>query len=274
MFRWLRREERTVLVYQMSKVGSTAITQSLGKRVRGYAVRHLHFLNPENIAAVERFVARHGADVPQHIKDSRRIGADLASGKLNAKNTRIITLTRDPVARDVSSFMMNQDNYAGEFDMRRAQSEAIQRCAERYLARLPDLMTIPDSPYVWFEAELKQMLGIDVYSVPFPKEIGYAVYEGVHPPLLVLRSEDIDRCASEAVCSFLGLDRFTVVPSNVATDKARGAFYRRFLQTLRLPASFLDQVYGSRYVRHFYADEEIQAFRARWESDEDTPSAK
>ena len=37
-----------------------------------------------------------------------------------------------------------------------------------------------------------------------------------------------------------------------------------FLAAVRLPAAVLDEAYGSRYARHFYADSELDRFRQRW----------
>jgi len=51
---------------------------------------------------------------------------------------------------------------------------------------------------------------------------------------------------------------------NEATQKAYAETYRDFLATARFPASLLDQAYGSRYARHFYADSELARFRRRW----------
>ena len=41
--------------------------------------------------------------------------------------------------------------------------------------------------------------------------------------------------------------------------------YRRFIETLRPPKDYLDQMYDSRFARHFYSRDEIVSFRARWE---------
>ena len=51
-----------------------------------------------------------------------------------------------------------------------------------------------------------------------------------------------------------------------ATAKEYAGRYRAFLRDVRLLDPVLDEVYGSSYSRHFYADSELTRFRRRWRS--------
>ena len=62
----------------------------------------------------------------------------------------------------------------------------------------------------------------------------------------------------------MNIDEFTLVKSNIGDDKAYHGLYRGFLEFIVLPDSYIDKMYTSKYVRHFYSEEEIEAFKARW----------
>ena len=82
--------------------------------------------------------------------------------------------------------------------------------------------------------------------------------------VLLLRQENLD-AAPAALGGFLGRPAPVPVPArNEAATKEYAGRYREFLASVRLPEPVLDEVYGSRYARHFYADSELERFRRRW----------
>ena len=81
---------------------------------------------------------------------------------------------------------------------------------------------------------------------------------------MLIRQESLV-AAPDALGDFLGRGRPVPVPvRNEATAKGYAESYRDFLAGARLPASVLDEAYGSRYARHFYADSELASLRERW----------
>jgi hypothetical protein len=50
---------------------------------------------------------------------------------------------------------------------------------------------------------------------------------------------------------------------NTGEGKQYGEIYRSFLHAVQLPKSYVNSMYSSRYARHFYTPEEIDAFRTR-----------
>ncbi len=106
--------------------------------------------------------------------------------------------------------------------------------------------------------------GIDVYQTPFPVDQGYTVISEGRINLLVLRCELDDRTKARAIGDFLGLDEFEIVRSNVASDKSYAGQYAEFKRRIRIPPALLDQMYNSKFARHFYSSEERQRFRALW----------
>jgi hypothetical protein len=121
-----------------------------------------------------------------------------------------------------------------------------------------------DTPLVFFDREFKGVLGIDVFSSDFPKPKGYKIYEQELADVLLIRLENLDQCASKAFQEFLNVDGFTVIRKNIASEKAYYPIYRKFLESVLLPDSYIDEMYASKYARHFYSEQEIDAFRAKW----------
>jgi len=226
----------------------------------------MHFLNPRHIQRVVEHMDMTGSPLPPHIQSSRRFRKQLNQGKVDLTRIKIVTLTRDPIGRDLSSFVMNKANYSRTFDSS-ATDSSVHSLIDIYMDRLNDMTTVPDSPLTWFENELNYVFGIDVYATEFPTDRGWKVYDEAHPHVLLIRSEDLERCASDAFRAFLGIDKFELSHENVAENKQYGELYKRVLDAIRLPSSVLDTIYGSRYMTHFYSGTEIASFKKRWEKE-------
>ena len=81
--------------------------------------------------------------------------------------------------------------------------------------------------------------------------------------VLVMRLEDLRKCHEYAFEEFLGR-KVPLVNANEAVNKEYNALYRKFLSSVVLPSNYVEKMYTSQYVRHFYSPEEISAFRAKW----------
>lgn len=252
-----RVEEDAILVYQMGKVGSTAVTRSLraaGVRSRIYKP---HFLTREGMGRAERQYRKNwtGGRRALHLWESQYLHQRVRRRRDGGK-WRVVTLVRDPVARNVSAFFQTFDLDYGH----RNEAET-ERLVDAFLREFE----WHDEPLTWLDAELRSVFGIDVYARPFPRSLGYEIYENDVASVLLLRLEGLEQAAPQAFHKWLGLEGFAAVESNVGRAKSYSDSYRSFVENVRLPDSYLDRMYGSRYARHFYSDEEINAFRARWE---------
>ena len=190
----------------------------------------------------------------------------------NGKSCKVITLVRDPVARKVSSFFQSLHiHYDIDFDdefKSRTLDDTVTELNTLFLEKiLPGSGTdqLDTDPTSWFDDQLKAVFDVDVFDTPFPKEDGYCIYEAPKANVLLLRMEDLDRCATVAVKKHLNLDDFELTRANVGEDKEYAALYRKFLDQLKIPASHLDQMYGSRMALHFYSAQELAKFRDRWD---------
>jgi hypothetical protein len=118
----------------------------------------------------------------------------------------------------------------------------------------------------WFDTEVKDVFGIDVFAEPFPREQGYRIFKGPDCDLLLLRLEDSLRVGPKGVAELLpGIPAITPRHENSTRERERyHDNYLRFARSLRPPASYLDRMYDSRLARHFYTTKEIDSFRNNW----------
>jgi hypothetical protein len=103
-----------------------------------------------------------------------------------------------------------------------------------------------------------------VFSSDFPKSKGYKIYEGDKVDILLIRLENLNQCAREAFKDFLNIDNFTLINTNIGSEKDYAPIYKKFRDAIALPDSYIDEMYNSKYARHFYTEAEINKFRARW----------
>jgi hypothetical protein len=270
LMRRMERRERAapILVYQMGKVGSRTVRESLRRVGLPSRVLHVHFLTDEGIRREEELHRRtwrqdgRAAHVwrSQHLR--RRLDRPPPAGRWH-----VVTLVRDPIARNLSSFFQTGERELGlDFGQHTSEEKAdahVEELTRLFLERFGG----HEAPLTWFDSELKTVFGIDVYAVPFNHARGYQIYENDAARVLLIRLEDLRTCAPAAFRDFLGLESFTLAETNVAEEKDYGRAYRRFVAGVQLPSAYIARMYDSRYARQFYSEGELDAFRRRWEGD-------
>lgn len=247
-----------VLVYQMGKVGSRAVFEALAALpVRPPALYHFHELC--GLDALEQALVQLG-DAPARaldfVREAQAVRARFVA--CDPWRWKVITLVRDPVARNLSSFFYDITRYIPDFYERETSSAEL---LEAFLTRLDH-----DTPLAWFEQQAEPLLSLDIYAAPFPREHGYALLHSDRIDWLTLRAEDLATRIAPAMHALLGISGFACAKTNAGEDKPYAAVYQRFLSEAQLPAAYLDRVYGSRLARHFYDAGERELMRRRWRS--------
>ena len=79
----------------------------------------------------------------------------------------------------------------------------------------------------------------------------------------MIRLENLKECAEAAVQEFLGLKNFSLYNTNTTNEKGFAELYRAF-NDLPFPAEYVEERYKTQFARHFYNDEELDAFKKRW----------
>ena len=241
-----------ILVYQMGKVGSVSISESL--RSSGvYPVFHIHRLNPENIQRVrEEYITKN-----IHPKDEY-LGKWLYGNIIQRnKPTYFITLIREPISRNISAFFQNFEVFAG---CRVDESNiSLNELVNVFIDHYPHSV-----PLTWFDIELQPTLDIDVYDYPFPKDTGYVSITKGNFELLILKSEIDDKIKEESLREFLPFSDIGLMRKNVSKNKDYALRYQEFVRNIKLPPDYVGRMLNSKYVHHFYSDTEITGFWSKW----------
>jgi len=259
---YLRRRP-PVVIYQMGKVGSRSLYDSL-RSTPGVFVTHVHRMHPGNIAAV----------AAAHQARRRRPEKEVVGPLLHAhavergRPLQVITLVRDPVARNLSAFFQNLAIFTdvSVTPMTGPEGKVTGRVAELgelFLTAYPH-----DVPLTWFDDELGAELGVDVFATPFPQAAGYCEITGSRHRVLVLKLEAGDEIIARAVKEFLDLPQFVLHRTNVGVEKPYAGLYDDVREKIRLPGEYLERMYSSRLARHFYSAAERAGFRRRWQGGE------
>jgi hypothetical protein len=140
----------------------------------------------------------------------------------------IVTLVRDPIARNVSSFFGR-----GGHRLAATDEELVALFVERF---------DHDAVLRWFDDDFGPTLGVDVYSTPFPSERGYRIYDAPGARVLVVRTENLRAGGANALQELVGAEVRPLAEANVGAERAGGDVYRRFVATARLPASYVDRM--------------------------------
>lgn len=257
-FRYSLIGRTPVIVYQMGKVGSLSVVRSL--RAYGIApVFHVHRLHPVNRAAMrEVMLNRDWNEAPEATWIYRHI-------LQQQRPAKFISLVREPVGRNVSAFFQNLEVITGL--SREAAAHKADTLNTLFLKTYNHHV-----PLTWFDDELRETLGIDVYAQPFPKEQGYIELRNGPFELLVLRTELPDAEKAFAIQQYLDLRQFEIVRENESKHKWYADLYTHFKQNLGLPQDHIDAVCAAKYTQHFYSDREIEAIRLRWAHKSDHPA--
>lgn len=242
-----------ILIYQMGKVGSAAIRDSLdGIGKENYQV---HYLDSKKL---ENLTARHeklGMKIPPHILRSQQV----LSGKLLEENdVKIITLLRDPVARNVSAFFQNLESYFPGIHIDELDGQVL---IDTFIAKYPHRISID-----WFRNEFFQTTGIDVCANPVQENAGNYTFAHKNIDALLIKVESSDHSKLEALRSFLDLpNSFRLLKTNIGDEKSYSEKYKEFKSKIVLPTNYLDEMYNSILIRHYYNEDDITKMRTKWE---------
>lgn len=260
-----------LILFTMGKVGSSTVMKSI--RAQGVAQTHriyrFNFMSESGLGLLhDLHVNGYGSEelVPasrlQRIRYARLLRQTIHSGLIPNGLCQVITLIRDPVATNLSGFFQNNYWWPEELkkDCNKSPHKCLETLYEQFFDRYPH-----DVPLEWLDKELTCVFRVDPYASPFPAEAGYEKYHDRFADVLLIRLEDLNRCGSSALAEFLGIPSFRLVNHNIAEDKSYATLYREFLETIPIPESYLDKMYDSHFVRHFYRPHEIEAFRRRWQ---------
>ena len=237
-----------IVVFTMGKVGSSTIYHNLKEMAPYLDIFHLHFLTDEGVADAEII---NGESYGRHIADTVKKTIALNPNKI----VKVITMVRDPVARDASDFFQNFERDFKEVNIYDESTENLLKSFEDF-----------DSDYTleWLDKEMKGFFKIDVFERQFDFANKFQIFEKGKNQLLILRLEDAQDVVETALNLFLGVAFSNFSKVNVGESKSYSPVYKEFKNSLKLSPEKIKKIYSSKYAQHFYQKNEIAKFISKW----------
>lgn len=281
LYMWrMRRRYRSypngpILLLQLGKVGSKSVQAGLEAVVTDRPIYHAHFLSRERTAETEakrrKFFRTDRHTYLMRPWLNQFLLRTYESGD-SRRAWKLITLTREPIGRNVSAFFENLDVVelpdAGEYEIRSDYYDIAPTVVSvddtKKLAELFYSRATHDSALHFFDREIRDIFGIDVFASGFATARGWDVYTGDRAEMLVMRLEDLQETAEAAMKAYLDLDDFELINQNIGAEKVYAPLYKAFKKNVVIGSAYADELLTSDYTRTFYSSEEIDRMRERW----------
>lgn len=251
MLRKIMPRKECILVYQYGKVASNSICAAVNEILGKNIALHVHLIDKEKRNKHMRVVS-YACSVTKN-----RIQLNTKPHGERYYTNHIITLTRDPVARNVAAYFQN-------FKLRNADTIPLSDFNSHRENFFADEF---EDPLLFFDTIAWKKFGINVYDTPFDYQKGYHIYQNQRCRVLLIRYESID-VFETAIREFFNdpdiqcsLPHKNTAKSKYSEEKLR--LYEQF-KAMSFPESYLDRYYNSQLLKHFYSADEIQAFRTKW----------
>jgi hypothetical protein len=208
---------------------------------------HLHRMREER-----RALGWSVPPVPPHDRLGLRLRRELLERDGRAA---IVTLVRDPIARNMSSYFEHLD-----FIWQRQNAHEnvpVDLLIEGFRTRFPH-----HEPLTWFDDEMLRVTGLDVFQHEFP-ECGHLIIRNENVELLVMKSE-LSNTMKAAILSKVAGRPVSLSVDNSTSAKPMGAVFQEFMSKLQLDSRYVDEMLESRYARHFYTEPERAEFRNKY----------
>ena len=243
----VKEGKKIVLVYQMAKVGSTSYTAMLEK-CSDLKVFQVHRLdNSSNEKMIKFSLSKGELDKAFMEQEWNAIGNYMLSKPLEIY---IISVMRDPIARNISAFFENLDL---------SKKTPVEKLINNFFSDYPH-----NIPIRWFDEQFKEFLGIDLYQYPFDKKRGWDHFTVSNYTCLLLTVEISDKEKINAINSILGTRLSKIERKNVGESKHYATIYRQFNDKIIMPEEYVNTLLDSKVVKHFYTDTQCKNFRNKW----------
>ena len=255
--------EDTIFIYQMGKVGSSSLESSIENSI------HVHSFFPKNHICMLRDKAKAGFGIKYYFSRMKTYIHGWLIRKIIRKRpiTKIITLVRDPVARNISQYFHDLDAYLFSAHINfLGNRPAALMTRNQQVGLLPEVFEseFPHNyPLCWFDQELKQMTQLDIYSEPFNKSEGYSVIKNANFEVLCLRLDKLD-ANIDRIEKFIGIG-FQLNNCNRAEEKWYSFIYQNFKSHFKFSNQLVaNKMLVNQFVEHFFTQAEQEDMLSKY----------
>jgi len=254
--------DSSVLIYTRGKVGSRTIAESIAAPGLDIHVLSTHSLSLKRISEIDAYwISQTGKPHPETIFNKllrKKVLRAIETGK----KLHVITAVRDGISTHLSGFFHNARTLHPEIYIDDASID-VDKAMQMLTHRLSIGEAIRDDFSNWFDAEIKDVFGVDVFDYPFDRERGFAIIDHPKIKLLILRTDRLGDVLTDALYQFMGV-RIIQKNANTAKNKAYGAAYGEMKNKLVLPEALCQKIYSNRFSRHFFSEREREELIARY----------
>jgi hypothetical protein len=267
------------LIYQMPKAGSQTVEATLRPLLPSYEISRLHFYSRGGVEIFRGLAEL--PSMPQWMRENllhqcrlghvmRRavtIRRFLKPWRLRSHKIEVITAVREPVGLMLSWFFQFHPFYFPDGKRMDAENCKALLTSSRSIDSDRRQATALMEKFIgdWFDRELKETVGIDVFGTPFNHEKGYSIYENAHSRVLVYRFENINSLDT-MLGEFFRIAKPQIINQNIGSAKQYAEAYKEVRDRLCPSADFLKEQYNVRFVKHFYSPEEQEKLIRQWQT--------
>lgn len=248
-----------ILVYQNGKVGSSSVSKSLWKAGIENAHVHRFFFKKDIVGELML-----GEEKKEFVCTSNFLNFQfpeyVRAVKEEMKYKKIITMVREPISVDLSTVFQwigsgTSDRF---FEERIRQGKTFRQVVSELMLK------IQNRQYEWFDDELKELTGIDVYSYPFNKKEGYTIISEKGIEVLLLKAEELSNL-TDVIRDFVNAKQFELINENVGRYKQYAHLYKKIKEEIQFTRDYVEAYYNAHsHINHFYSENEQREFLDKW----------
>ncbi|MBU1642566.1 putative capsular polysaccharide synthesis family protein [bacterium] len=232
------RDDKKILIYQMGKVGSTTIENSIPESL------HLHTLYQNSPCWIHQKMRRPGFVGQFVIKVGDFIKRTAIKRR---KKVKIVTMVREPVSRNISMFFQNLPYWyvhyvnTSKFDIREGGIE--------FLKDVFDESYDHQYQFQWFDKEIKRLTGIDIFTKNYDPQKGYLKIVKGKYELFLFRLEDMEK-ALPALTEFTGND-IALEEKNLGSQKWYACLYSDLKKIILNDENYREKMVNTEFAKFF-----------------------
>ncbi|HMQ70188.1 MAG TPA: putative capsular polysaccharide synthesis family protein [Ignavibacteria bacterium] len=265
------KEHHPIIVYIIGKVGSKTVVESLYNiEDIPFSIYHAHLLAPKSDQQIEEESKKSSFKSTQDIVSFNDKLGHFIRENFDEFSWNIITLVRDPFAISLSMFFELIDSGSIDKSYPELIKDGNLNATFEEFSELFHSACFKHIMYVekWFEEELKTVFGINVLDHSFDTSKGYSIIKKDNVNLLIIRTENLNKSLKNAIKDFIGIEDIEMIKDNVGDDKYYSNVYKFIKEKFTLKELYAKDIYSSenisKLVRHFYSEDEINAFISKW----------
>lgn len=258
IFKSLQNKE-PVIVLTIGKAASTSVYHSLSNQT-SYHTFHIHCLSKSGLHRQIIFHKEHDSGrIPPNVRVAKFFRKNLLNFKGNLK---IIVIVRSPVDRLISAIFQHYERF--KLDSFKTEKDKGYFRTLEFIKHKVEQNDVWNEFDVWFQEEINQSFGIDVYSKPFDTIKKYNIYKQGNVSLLLVRMEDLNTVFSNAMNEFLNTSSTIALEyHNVGEKKDYRSEYSLIKKNLKIEREIINKYVQTKFFKYFYSGQEDELIK-KW----------